>query len=86
MKEPVSETKPVEPTHQAQIIPFRKQAIEAVKVKEEKQEVKQPETQTKESEIELPEETPIIEPSKDEDEMEAVMKGEKSIFDMWEKE
>jgi len=48
--------------------------------------VKQPETQTKESEIELPEETPIIEPSKGEDEMEAVMKGEKSIFDMWEKE
>ncbi|HDR8115947.1 ATP-binding protein [Bacillus thuringiensis] len=86
VKEPVSETKPVEPTHQAQIIPFRKQATEAVKVKEEKQEVKQPETQTKESEIELPEETPIIEPSKGEDEMEAVMKGEKSIFDMWEKE
>lgn len=55
-------------------------------MKEEKKEVKQPETQTKESEIELPEETPIIEPSKGEDEMEAVMKGEKSIFDMWEKE
>ena len=35
MKESVSETKPVEPTHQAQIIPFRKQATEAVKVKEE---------------------------------------------------
>lgn len=41
--------------------------------------MKQPETQTKESEIELPEETPIIEPSKGEDEMEAVMKGEKAF-------
>ena len=86
VKETVSETKPVEPTHQAQIIPFRKQATETVKVKEEKQEVKQQETKEIESEIELPEDTPIIESPEVKDEMEEDMKGETSIFDMWEKE
>ncbi len=51
-------------------------------MKEEKQEVKQQETK----EIELPEDTPIIESPEVKGEMEEDKKGETSIFDMWEKE
>ncbi|MFC0261019.1 hypothetical protein, partial [Achromobacter marplatensis] len=79
VKEPVSETKPVEPTHQAQIIPFRKQTTTTIEVKKEDKPVKEPittiekeQTESIETEnVEIKEDTP---------------QEEVSIFDSWEKE
>ncbi|PFV38819.1 hypothetical protein COA09_14490 [Bacillus cereus] len=79
VKEHVSETEPVEPAHQAQIIPFRKQATTTIEVKKEDKPVKEPittiekeQTESIETEnLEIQEDTP---------------QEELSIFDSWEKE
>ncbi len=79
VKEHVSETEPVEPAHQAQIIPFRKQTTTTIEVKKEDKPVKEPittiekeQTESIETEnVEIKEDTP---------------QEEVSIFDSWEKE
>ncbi|HFK1410037.1 TPA: ATP-binding protein, partial [Bacillus cereus] len=79
VKEPVSETQLVEPTHQAQIIPFRKQATTTIEVKKEDKPVKEP-VITIEKEQTVSIETENVEIKED------TSQEEVSIFDMWEKE
>ncbi|EEM44306.1 hypothetical protein bthur0005_59650 [Bacillus thuringiensis serovar pakistani str. T13001] len=78
VKEHVSETEPVEPAHQAQIIPFRKQAT-TIEVKKEDKPVKEPIT-TIEKEQAVSVETENVETKED------TPQEEVSIFDSWEKE